>query len=184
MAIVPNHSVVVATYRVLSKSILSKLQSATLSFTSHYTQRYDQSGLLLILTHPSHARKWVKAGIEFEHDQVFLSVVACDNWADWSLLPPPIQNLEGNSDAAKRIEEGQEKVKLVARKEHDPNGVSLWIYYEDPRGEMTPLREITWFFADERDDGWELSVCAAVARPATDGGELETTFDDIEVMWK
>jgi len=32
-------------------------------------------------------RKWVKTGIEFTHGKPHVSTVACDRWADWSLLP-------------------------------------------------------------------------------------------------
>lgn len=154
--------------------MLAKFRSASITFTTVYTQRYDQAGLLFRLTHPSHPRKWVKTGIELYESQPRLSTVSCDSWADWSVGPV------GDGEA-EDIAVGKKSVTVEVRSEGDENGRSWWVYYVD--GETkTPLREICWV-ADGQYAAWNLEVAALVARPAKEGGELEAKFEDFTVEW-
>jgi len=61
------------------------------------------------------------------------------------------------------------KTTIEVLREEDELGSSLWVYelLLASSGQVLkkhPLREITWFFAEE--DGWEIAVSAMAARPA------------------
>ena len=133
--------------------------------------RYDQAGLLLHLRRtptPSTATeateatnaapdKWLKTGVEFANGVPWLSTVACDNWADWSVTPLPAAAAAAPVTAT-----------VEARREIDAHGTSLWVYAleldsEEAMVKRTPLREVAWFFAAE--EGWEVGVGAYAARP-------------------
>ncbi|PSN73681.1 hypothetical protein BS50DRAFT_569179 [Corynespora cassiicola Philippines] len=170
----------------LPQFALQSFQRARLSFTLppvSQLRQYDQAGLLLHLTKPGQPEgqdKWVKTGIEFYNNISYISTVGCDSWADWSVVPVP-----GSGSGEERP-----GVELEARREKDVLGKSLWIYeiVRDGEGkevERRPLREVTWFFAEE--EGWEVGVGGYVARPNTDNGDglLEAEFGkgvEIEVL--
>ena len=136
--------------------------------TSSLTQ-YDQAGLLLHLRRtptPTTATeatdaapdKWLKTGVEFANNVPWLSTVACDSWADWSVTPLPAA--AAAAPVAATVE---------ARRETDAHGTSLWVYVLELDSEgtvvkRTPLREVAWFFAVE--EGWEVGVGAYAARPS------------------
>ena len=101
---------------------------------------------------------------------MYLSVVGCDNWADWSITGPP-----GGDEFAKSIQNGKQKVTILAQKE----GKGLWIYFVDDNGEKHAMREVAWFFAEEDDESWQLEIAAMIARPNKEAqGELETQFHE------
>ncbi len=149
---------------------LSQFRCARVTVSASWKQRYDQGGLLLMLTRGEQT-KWLKTGIEFYNNAAQLSTVGCDAWADWSIYPL--------STTQATIE--------VAR-EFDDNGVALWIYeiVLDDDGkvkERKPVREVTWMFAEQ--DGWEVQVGAYAARPAkeedVDRETLEVSFRGLVV---
>ncbi|KAM5342025.1 hypothetical protein ACJ41O_015056 [Fusarium nematophilum] len=174
----PSHDVFDAPSRTHSKAPLKTFVSVTISFTTNYTNQYDQAGLLLTFTKPSAPRKWIKTGIEFFNNHPRLSTVCCDAYADWSVASvPPAE------EAA--IVSGEKSVTVRVEREKSDSGVCLWVYRIGEGGERTPLREICWVYGDEGGEGWELEVGAAVARPdnsLTD--ELEAKFDKVEVEWE
>ncbi len=152
---------------------LSSFKSAQVSFIAPWEYRYDQGGLLLHLTKPDAKDKWLKTGIEFYNDKLFMSTVGCDNWADWSIVPTA-----GN----------ETEYTVHARRESDELGVSLWVYrlILDEKGnevERIPLREVPWFVADEA--GWSIAVGPYAARPAdanvTNGEQLKLKYWNLAV---
>ncbi|KAH7018669.1 hypothetical protein B0J12DRAFT_746681 [Macrophomina phaseolina] len=130
---------------------LKSFQRARITLASPWTTRYDQGGLLLHATHPSQQDRWLKTGIEFYQSRPYLSTVATLTYSDWSVAAP--------SDGAVGA-----SVTVEVRRESDELGTSLWVY-EVVGGEERPLRECTWWFAEE-DDGWVVDVRAMAARPA------------------
>ncbi|KAL6233655.1 hypothetical protein BDW75DRAFT_214471 [Aspergillus navahoensis] len=141
---------------ILYKSIpLDTFKRARVAFSANWSQKYDQGGLIIVLNGNSGDRKWVKTGIEFTHDKPHLSTVSKDRWADWSLLPVP----SGGTGATLEI----------VREPDD----SLWIYLIQGV-QKSPIREVTWVFAEESvSDVW---VGVYAARPSSDGGNLVVNF--------
>lgn len=157
-----------------SSAPLPSLNKATTTFTLPYTTQFDQAGLYLSITKPSQSPKWIKAGVEFFASQPRLSVVCCDNWADWSVAPIPAAHAQG-------VVEGKTPVTV----ELEVDDVTVWIYARVDGGERIPLREIAWVFGDEGGKGWEVEIGALVARPNEEvKGELEATFEKFDVQWK
>lgn len=170
-----------------SSGLLSKFQSADVTFWADWTERYDQAGLVLGLRRASvptkpedPAQKWVKTGVEYYQDKPQLSTVGCDTWADWS-----VSAVSGAVDPAKGV-----TLKVV--RESDENGKSAWVYrlIKDADGnvqEKIPLREICWIFADEHENGgeeWILDVSPLVARPARNAtSPLKVNFMEFSVHW-
>ncbi|KAK1234843.1 hypothetical protein PQX77_001937 [Marasmius sp. AFHP31] len=159
-----------------SPAPLKSFQRARVTFNGPWTTRYDQGGLLLHLTNPSKPTDyWVKTGIEYYMDRPNISTVATQSWSDWSVFPV-----------------GSDNVTIEVRREGDELGTSLWVYQivkskDGSAEEREPLREITWFFAEE--DGWSLDVRAMAARPAKEGDvigpkELVVEFFDAEVVFE
>ena len=153
---------------------LKSFNRARITFNGPWTTRYDQGGLLLHLKHSHQQDRWLKTGVEFYLDQVFLSTVATQTWSDWSVTPP--------ADAA-----GKKTIEV--RREGDELGTSLWVYElvlgnDGEVKERRPLREVTWFFAEE--DGWKIEVSAMAARPASKDTvvgppELVVSFEGAEL---
>ncbi|KAG7096618.1 hypothetical protein E1B28_004035 [Marasmius oreades] len=167
---------------------LQSFQRARLTFSGPWTTRYDQGGLLLILTTTKATTTdsdayWLKTGIEFYMSVPNLSTVATREWSDWSVFPLSEREVEGD---------GKGKVTVEARRESDELGTSLWVYQILPTaaaaaaGQRVPLREVTWFFADEEGGGWNLDIRAMAARPAKEGDvvgkkELVVEFEDVQI---
>lgn len=129
-------------------------------------------------------RKWIKTGIELYNSHPLISTVACDSWADWSVYPiNGVTHTEKPAD--EQIQSGKMSMHIWIKREEDENGMSLWVYALDPATcKEVPLREITWVFGDDGGKGWELDVCALVARPAKDAeGELECFFESWGTEW-
>ncbi|KAI3103599.1 hypothetical protein CBS147333_7460 [Penicillium roqueforti] len=143
---------------ILYKSIpLMSFKRIRVAVNAVWEKKYDQGGVVLVLNSADGGQKWVKCGIEFTHGKPHLSVVAKDNWADWSLLPVP--GAMGSGTAT---------LELV--KEEDG---SLWIYSVEGL-EKSPIREVTWVFEEENiKDLW---VGVYAARPSSEGGELPVNF--------
>ncbi|CAG7555612.1 unnamed protein product [Fusarium equiseti] len=168
-----------------SSGLLSKFQSANVTFWADWTERYDQAGLVLGLRRASvptkpedPAQKWVKTGVEYYLGKPQLSTVGCDIWADWSVTA-----ISDTVDPAKGVT-------LMVVRESDENGKSAWVYrlIKDDDGnvkEKIPLREICWIFADEhenRGEEWILDISPLVARPASNAtSPLKVDFMDFSV---
>jgi regulation of enolase protein 1 (concanavalin A-like superfamily) len=155
--------------------------SARISFSSNWTEQYDQAGLLFSLrknTAPPSAEKsppkWIKTGVEFYNGKPMLSTVACDTWADWSVSAP---NSGTGSPGTKTW------TTILVQKEGDEHGMSLWVYEVLETGEKIPLREICWVLGHAPEE-WDLEVLALAARPAKDAkGSLEVEIKDMVVEW-
>ncbi|KIK69452.1 hypothetical protein GYMLUDRAFT_189097 [Collybiopsis luxurians FD-317 M1] len=162
---------------------MRSFHSARITFSAPWTTQYDQGGLLLHLTKPNSTEsdRWVKTGVEYYQDKPFLSTVATLTWSDWSITVPT--STSSGSAIAKR------KTTIEVRREVNELGSSLWVYELNigNAGEVVgrhPLREVTWFFAEE--DGWEIAVSAMAARPGkgeeiVGEKELVVEFEGIEV---
>ena len=141
---------------------------------------------MLHLTRPNHPDtqdKWLKAGVEFFGGRAMCSVVGTDRWSDWSVAAPVPSPDTGSGDGDAQV---KGEVTLEAIRQPDELGSGLWVYQivcgEDGKEtERVPLREVTWFFADEEQEGWEVSVGAYAARPAGEGGELAVRIGAFEV---
>ncbi|KAL8852112.1 MAG: hypothetical protein Q9221_003042 [Calogaya cf. arnoldii] len=159
--------------RYLTTLPLKDLKSLQVTVGGAWKTLYDQGGLLLVLpAREGEKEKWIKTGIEFYGGAPHISAVACDRWADWSLLPLPSSD---TSEVTIRME--REVAKTGER-----TG-TMWIRYHDPEsGEWRPIREITWAF--EHEEG-EVQVGVYAAKPTPDegdeAGELKVEFKGLEV---
>ncbi|KAE9400269.1 hypothetical protein BT96DRAFT_857554, partial [Gymnopus androsaceus JB14] len=163
------------THALLPKPIaLKSFQGVQLTFSGPWTTRYDQGGLLLHLTRSGSTDRWLKTGIEFYQGKPYLSTVSTLTYSDWSIAPPVSTN---------------PKTTIEVRREADELGSSLWVYelVLGDDGEVSsrqPLREVTWFFAEE--EGWEIAISAMAARPAKEEDvegqkNLTVNFDGVVV---
>ncbi|KAL4901902.1 hypothetical protein BDW74DRAFT_67839 [Aspergillus multicolor] len=145
---------------ILHKFIpLDTFKRARVAISANWSQKYDQGGLIIVLNGNDGERKWVKTGIEFTHDKPHLSTVSKDRWADWSLLPVP----SGGGGATLEI----------VREPDD----SLWVWLVEGI-QKSPIREITWVFAEEVNDFW---VGVYAARPSSEGGDLVVNFSSVVI---
>ncbi|TVY49028.1 Uncharacterized protein LOCC1_G001333 [Lachnellula occidentalis] len=141
---------------ILYKSIpLSTFRRTRVTVSANWTTTYDQGGLIFVFPH---TKRWIKSGIEFYQDQLFVSTVATDTGADMSLVQT---GLRGN------------KVTLEARSE---NG-ALWIYVIDAE-RTVPIREISWALCGGKDE--EIWVGVSAARPDACEGRTEALVVDFE----
>jgi uncharacterized protein len=114
----------------------------------------------------------VKCGIEFYNSVPRMSVVAADEWADWSLLP-----LSGADEAAGRMTVEVER----ERKTDGKWGTVLRIYLVDTERGKMPIREVTWAFhgVDEEEEMWVGVFAAKPTKDERDG--LVVTFEGFEI---
>jgi uncharacterized protein len=56
---------------------------AQVKFSGEYTELYDQAGLMIRLDE----KHWIKAGVELEAGQLYLSAVVTREFSDWSVIP-------------------------------------------------------------------------------------------------
>jgi uncharacterized protein len=162
----------------------STFHRAAVTITLRWTLQFDQGGLILIFPQPSAPipdaesaaeksmhPKWVKAGIEVNDRQSFASIVARDEWADWSLAALPAHcTTESGFTAKLRI--GLQR-----------HGNALLVFLEDS-GRERLLREVQWVFCEERDNT-EFFVGVYAARPDAEGtaeGPLEVGFEGLEIL--
>ncbi|KAL6253391.1 hypothetical protein RBB50_001115 [Rhinocladiella similis] len=138
------------------------LQSAKVTVSAEWKDKYDQGGLCVIIRSGGNTR-WVKAGVEFVHEKPHVSVVAKDRWSDWSLRP-----LASASSSSATIE-----------LENASDG-SLWVWLLAD-GQRLPLREVTWW--GELDGKTECWVGPFAAKPAPHGekDDLIVHFEDLAI---
>ncbi len=155
-------------YRTLR---LSTFRRARVTVSAQWKTLFDQGGLCLILPRNPLASpegwKWVKTGIEIYNDSPHVSTVACDRWADWSLVP-----LEG----------GKVTIEMEREVLGETRTSTLWVYIVDQMGRRRPLREVTWVF-DEDDGDCEVGIYAAKPTKDEDDGERKLTvvFEAVEI---
>ena len=155
---------------------LREFKRARVTVKAPWKTLYDQGGLCLYMTSDGEDEKswkWVKTGIEFYQGRPHIGTVACDTWADWSLL-----ELDGD----------QVTMEIEREVEHGNKTSSLWVYLVGNDGKRRPIREITWVFETLSDgEQSEQSLCIGVyaARPKQDQdnreGRLEVVFQDLEI---
>ncbi|KAF2652673.1 hypothetical protein K491DRAFT_695387 [Lophiostoma macrostomum CBS 122681] len=181
---------------------LKAFQRARITFVLPPTEtlrKFDQAGLLLVLTKPGQKSKWLKTGIEYYQSTPYLSTVCTDRYSDWSIVPLPPSTPSSTSNPLSTSSSNPPSTSVSSRpsatievqRDGGPTGKTLWVYHivRDSRGEeieRRPLREVAWFFADAEDE-WEVGVGGAVARPTAEGGEgeLEAEFGEgveVEVL--
>jgi uncharacterized protein len=163
----------------------SQFHRLRVTVTLRWTHLYDQGGLILffpattlgqvldaknLATKESHP-KWVKAGVEVNDQQAFASVVARDEWADWSLGTLPAHAQSGGARTAKAT---------IAFERH---GNALKVLLVEGEKE-TLLREVQWVFCDER-HSVDCYIGVYVARPDSKDeadGDLEVEFEGLEIQ--
>ena len=157
-----------------SEFALDAFNRASVNINGAWTTLFDQGGLVLELmpTEQEGERKWVKAGIEFFDGKPHIGVVACDRWADWTLL-----ELEGNETT----------IEMEREVESGKKTSSLWIYIVGRDGKRRPIREITWVF-DGHGSGSHYDTCRVgvyAAKPTEDEDDktrsLNVTFRNFEI---
>ena len=150
---------------------LSTFHRARVTVSANWKTLYDQGGICLIMEQaPGSLSKWVKTGVEFYDGRPHISTVACDRWADWSLLP--------TVGTAATVELEREVV------DGKPTS-TLWVYALEGV-ERRPVREITWVFdsdsAPSNDEAW---IGVYAAKPTKDGDNdsraLEVSFSNFVV---
>ncbi|KFY74360.1 hypothetical protein V499_05622 [Pseudogymnoascus sp. VKM F-103] len=148
---------------------LSKFQRARVTVTADWGTLYDQGGLVFIL--PSsvegQAGKWIKTGVEFYSDEVYVSTVVKDSWADWSLVQAGIKD---------------GKV-VTLEMERDAKEGTLWIYVIDGEKRI-PLREVTWVLSGKEQEVWVGVYAATPTTERGDRGKLVVEFKDWELEVK
>ena len=167
----------------------------TVSFT--WTTIYDQGGLILVFPNKDNPNpdasnagekskhpQWVKAGIEINDGRPWASVVARENWADWSLSIPPA----GVTDAQPNNEGVTGKGSVKAVIEFERHEGALYVFVNGPDGKekgRSMIREPQWVFLDERDDTEALVgvyCCTPDPKDERNGTPLEVTFEDFELV--
>lgn len=162
---------------IISKSIpISSFKSVRVSASGEWKTLYDQGGLVIVLPAKKSGtqKRWVKTGIEFYHEKPRMSVVAADEWADWSLLP---LSSEDERD-------GKMTVEMEREKEDGAFNSVLRISLVDEKGVKMPIREVTWAFHDLNEDD-EMVVGVYAAKPTKDDAEeLLVNFEGFEIEYR
>ena len=71
---------------------LKTFQSARITFSGAWTERYDQAGILVSFADDLSSASWIKAGLEYYNKTPHISFVGCDRFADWSVHPAHAPN--------------------------------------------------------------------------------------------
>jgi regulation of enolase protein 1 (concanavalin A-like superfamily) len=168
----------------------SKFKRARVTITLNWTTTYDQGGLILAFPSPSNllpnkenARTkashplWVKAGIEMNNGKAFISSVAREQWADWTLSPPSSSSLSNEGKT----------VKATIEFEKHENALCVFVY-DGEGGEKIMTREVQWVFLNEEREGGRLGemwvgiyVCRPDAKDEMGGRALEVGFEEFIV---
>ncbi|KAG0649173.1 Regulation of enolase 1 [Hyphodiscus hymeniophilus] len=147
---------------ILYKSLpLSVFQRARVTVSAPWSTLYDQGGLVFILPESSDgSRKWIKSGIEFYQGEAYVSTVAADRWADWSLVQTGLRG-------------GRE---VTLEFERSPEEGTLWIYVVDGEKKI-PVREVTWILSEGDEKECWVGVYAAKPTESSKGTEPELVVD-------
>lgn len=142
---------------------ISRFLRTRVKVSGEFQTQYDQGGIVFIMPQEDGSYKWIKSGIEFYEGQPFVSTVAADNWADWSL-------------AEMNQERGKE---LALELERNPLEDTLCIYIVNGT-QRVPVREVTWALYDPKGDA-ECWVGVYVGKPTANAAGVE---DTLEVSFK
>ncbi|KAK3168100.1 hypothetical protein OEA41_004546 [Lepraria neglecta] len=160
---------------------LLTFRRACVTVSADWRTLYDQGGLCLALPVPKgqnsesskSERRWIKTGIEFYNGAPMVSTVACDRWADWSLLPLPTATSRGTSGGTS-VTVGMEREVLEG-----VGGSTLCVYVMEGV-EKRVVREVTWVFEEVNGEGEEEGeldgecwVGVYAAKPTKDEGDGE-----------
>ncbi|TVY56883.1 Uncharacterized protein LCER1_G003079 [Lachnellula cervina] len=154
---------------------ISSFKSAHVTAKGEWLTLYDQGGLFLVLPPKkgSEQKRWIKSGVEFYQGKPMMSVVAADEWADWSLLSLATRGEERNGSVTVEFEREQE--------EDGSWGSVLRVLLVGRFGVKTPIREISWAFWDV-DESEELWIGMYAAKPISDIRDtLAVQFEDFVV---
>jgi regulation of enolase protein 1 (concanavalin A-like superfamily) len=185
----PAHGYVWTAPLLYHKLNTSTFKSARVTVSFTWTTIYDQGGLILVFpaagnpnpdasnagakeAHP----QWVKAGVEINDGRAWASVVARENWADWSLSLPP----------AGVVDTGAKTVKATI--EFERHGGALYVFVSAPgagKEGRCMIREPQWVFLDGRGEGeaWVgVYTCSPDPKGERAGKPLEVTFEDFEIV--
>jgi regulation of enolase protein 1 (concanavalin A-like superfamily) len=167
----------VFTAPVISKSLpISSFKRVQVSVTGEWSTLYDQGGLIFVLPAKKSGtqKRWIKTGIEFYHNKPCMSVVAADEWADWSL-----SLLSPEKERA-----GKMMVEMEREREDGIWGSVLRISLVNEKGDKMPIREVTWAFHDLDEDD-EILVGVYAAKPTKDErNELLVNFEGFEIEYR
>jgi regulation of enolase protein 1 (concanavalin A-like superfamily) len=187
----PAHGYVWTAPILYTKTQCASFKQARVTVSFSWTTVYDQGGLILAFptkgnpnpdasnasqqhTHP----KWVKAGIEINDGKPWASVVARENWADWSLSAPPTGVVAPGEHGTK----GSVRAEI----EFERHGDALFVYVQGPNGEgRSMIREPQWVFLDGRGDeeAWlGVYCCSPDPKGERNGVPLEVTFEDFVIV--
>jgi regulation of enolase protein 1 (concanavalin A-like superfamily) len=162
---------------VITKSIpISSFKRVRVSASGEWSTLYDQGGLVLVLPPKKSGtqKRWIKTGIEFYNNKPRMSVVAADEWADWSLLP-----LSAEDERA-----GKMTVEMEREQEDGEWNSVLRVSLVDEKGNKMPIREVTWAFHD-LDEGDEMMVGVYAAKPTKDAREeLPVKFEGFAIEYR
>lgn len=103
--------------------------------------------------------------------KAFISSVAREQWADWTLSPPPASTLSN----------GGRTVKATIEFERHGNALMVFVY---DGTERVMTREVQWVFLEgqlERDVWVGVYVCRPDAKDETGGEALEVGFEEFVV---
>ncbi|TVY80750.1 Uncharacterized protein LSUE1_G004164 [Lachnellula suecica] len=143
-------------YKTVSSS---SFRRARVTVSANWNTLYDQGGLILVFPQADGTQKWVKTGIEFFMDEVYVGTAVADRGADWSLSQVGIRNNEVTLEF--KSQEG-----------------SLWIYVIDGEKEI-PIREVTWALSLGDDLGMWVGIYCC--RPSVSEEQLVVDFRGFEL---
>lgn len=154
---------------IIYKSVKRQsFQRVRVTVSAAWSKLYDQGGLVFVLPVAgveSSDQKWIKTGIEFYAGVPYVSTVAADRWADWSLVQAGIYD-------------GKVTLEMERKKDDD----TLWIFIIDGEKKI-PIREITWALSESTVQDCWVGVYAATPTVTKENGALDVQFEgwDLEV---
>ncbi|PVH84516.1 hypothetical protein DL98DRAFT_512425 [Cadophora sp. DSE1049] len=171
-------------YKIIN---LATFQRVRVTLNGAWDKLYDQGGLVLIVPDPKCSEnaseaarngQWVKSGTEFVDDAPKVGTVACDRWADWSLVTEGIVPASGG---------GTNVTQVTIEMERRPVDDTLWVYVVQD-GKRAGVREVTWLLSlAKHEDGnpkereaW-VGVYAATPTVVEGANPLDVKFEGFEL---
>lgn len=154
---------------IIYKSLnIQSFQRVRVTVTASWSKLYDQGGLVFVI--PTAGidpvdQKWIKTGVEFYQGTPFVSTVAADSWADWSLVQTGIHDGSVTLEMERNVKDD-----------------TLWIYIIDGERKV-PVREVTWALSEPGNEICWIGVYAATPTISVEGGPLNTS-EPLHVMFE
>ena len=152
---------------IIYKSVkLQSFQRVRVTVSAPWSKLYDHGGLVLVLPTAGveHTdQKWIKTGVEFYEGASYVSTVAADRWADWSLVQAGIHD-------------GKVTLEMERKKVDD----TLWIFIVDG-DKRIPIREITWALSETSVEDCWVGVYAATPTVPKGSEALDVQFEGWEL---